>query len=61
MDTGLASLKTISKKMVDKTGKFLGNKIAVTNSCDDKIVIKKPAEEIIIPPEKRKHILNELT
>ena len=46
--------------MVDKTGKFLGNKIAVTNSCDHKIVIKKPAEEIIIPPEKRKHILNEL-
>ena len=46
--------------MVDKTGKFLGNKIAVTNSCDDKIVIKKPAEEIIIPPEKRKYILNEL-
>ena len=46
--------------MVDKTGKFLGNKITVTNLWDDKIVIKKPVEEIIIPPKKRKHILNEL-
>ena len=54
MDTGLDSLKTDSKKVVHKTGEFLGNKIAdtVANSYDNKIV--KPVEEIIIPPEKKK-------
>ena len=44
------------------TGEFIGNKIA------DKIVKPKPvtdenvgdAEEIIIPPEKKEEILNEL-
>ena len=50
MDTGLDSLKTAFKKLFQKTGKFLGNRIAdaVTNSYDDKIVKTKPVEEIII-------------
>ena len=67
MDTGLDSLKTASKKVVDKTGEFLGNKIAdaVIKSIDDKIM--KPdenlrnVEEINIPLEKRDEILNKLT
>ena len=58
LDTGLDSLKSTSKKVVQKAGEFLGNKItdAVTKWNDDKIV--KPDEnprnvlEIIIPPEK---------
>ena len=60
--TGLDSLKTASKKEIHKTGEFLGNKIAdaVTNSYDDKIVKQEPVEEIIVPPIKRKQILNEL-
>ena len=66
LDTGLDSLKTASKKVVHKAGKFLGNKIAgaVTKSNDDKI--EKPddnlrnVEEIIIPLEKRDKILNKL-
>ena len=39
----------------------MGNKIAdaVTNSYDDKNC-EKPVEEVIIPAEKRKEILNEL-
>ena len=59
---GLNALKTASKKIVHKaveaTGEFIGNKIT------DKIV--KPnenprkVEEIIIPPENWKEILNEL-
>ena len=55
LDTGLDSLKTASKKVVCKTGELLGDKIAdaVTSSYDDKIVKTKPAEEIIIQPEKR--------
>ena len=54
MGTGIDSLKTTSKKVVHKTGDFLGNKIAkvVSNSYDVKIVKKKPVEEIIIPPEE---------
>ena len=60
-DTKLDSLKTASKKLVRKTGEFLGNKIAdaVAKSIDDKIVKIKSAKEIIIPPEKREQILNE--
>ena len=60
--TGLGSLKTASKKVFHKTGEFLGNKIAdaVTNSYDEKIVKQEPFEEIIVPPIKRKQILNEL-
>ena len=62
LDTGLDFLKTASKKVVNKTGGFLGNKIAdaVTNLYDNKIVKTKPVEEMIIPPEKREQILNEL-
>ena len=62
MDTELDSLKTISKKVVHKTGEFLGNKIAdaVSNSHDDKILKTKPVKEIIIRPEKKEEILNKL-
>ena len=59
------SLKTASKKVVHKAaeaiGEFIGVKIA------DKIVPKhvidenpRNVEEIIIPPEKREEMLNEL-
>ena len=43
MDTGLDSLKTASKKVVDKTGEILGNKMvdAVTGPNDDKMVRNK--------------------
>ena len=46
----------------NKTGEFIGNKIAeaVTNSHYDKIAKAKPVEEIIIPIERRKVILKEL-
>ena len=46
MDTGLDSLKTASKKVVQKTSKLLGNKIEdpVTNLYDDKIVKQEPVE-----------------
>ena len=62
LDTGPDSLKTTSKKVVHKAGKFLGNQIAdvVTRSNDDKIVKQEPVEEIIIPLEKRDEILNKL-
>ena len=60
-EKGLDALKSSSKKLVHKT-EFIGNKIA------DEIVKPKPVpdensrniEEIIIPPEKREEILNEL-
>ena len=56
LDTRVDALKSASKKLGHKaaeaTSEFLGNKIA------DKIV--KPVEKIIIPPEKREEILNEL-
>ena len=64
--TGLDALKTASKKEVHKadeaTGELIGNKIA------DKIVEPKTVpeassrnvEKIIIPPEKREEIPNEL-
>ena len=59
MDTGLDAVKTVSKRVVHKVAEFLGIKIT-----DDKIVKpdKNPrnVEEIIIPPEKRDEILNEL-
>ena len=62
LDTGLDFLKTASEKVVHNTGEYLGNKIAgaVTNLCDDKVVKTKPIEKIIILPEKREEILNEL-
>ena len=64
--TGLDAIKTTFKKEVHKavesTGEFIGNKIT------DKIVKPKPVsdteeiviEEIVILPEKREEILNEL-
>ena len=72
--TGLDALKMFSKKLVNKvaetTGEFIGNKIedAVAKSKNDKIVKQKTAigensrnvEEIIIPPDKREKISNEL-
>ena len=60
MDKGLDSLKTASKKVVDKAGEFLWNKIAdtITKPNDDKIVKQEPDEKIIIPTEKRDEILN---
>ena len=62
LDTGLNSLKTASKKVVHKAGESLGNKIAdaKTKSNNDKNDKQEPAQEIIIPPEKREEILNEL-
>ena len=55
-------LKTASKKVVCKTGEFLGNKIAdtVIKSNEDKIVKEEPVEQIIIPTEDRDEILNKL-
>ena len=53
MDTGPDSLKTTSKKVVYKTGEFLGN-------FENKILKTKPVEKIIILLEKREEILNEL-
>ena len=50
LDTGLDSLKTASEKVVYKASEFL----------DDKIEKQEPAEEIIIPLEKRNEILNDL-
>ena len=62
MDTGLDCLKAASKKVVNKEGEFLGNKIgeAVTKSNDDKIVKQEPVEEIIIPLEERDEVLHKL-
>ena len=73
LDTGLHSLKTASKTLINKaaeaTGEFIGNKAAdaVAELNDDKIVKTKhlidensrSVENIIIPPEKREEILNE--
>ena len=66
LDSRLDALKTVFKEVVQETaegtGEFTENKIA------DKIVKAKPVidenpkdvEEIIIPPEEREQILNEL-
>ena len=64
------SSKSASKKVVHKTGEFLGNKIVdpAAKSKGDKIVKPKHVinenprnvEEIIILEEKREEILNEL-
>ena len=64
--TGLDALETASKKVWHKaseaTGEFIGNKIA-NKIVKPKLVIdenSRNVEEIIIPTEKRKKILNEL-
>ena len=66
LDAILNALKTAPKKVVHKiaeaTGEFIGNKIT------DKIMEPNPVpeensrnfEEMIIPPEKREELLNEL-
>ena len=58
-DKGLDASK---KKVVHKAGEFIGNKIvdAVTKSNDDNIDKQESDEEIIIPPEERDEILNNL-
>ena len=58
LDTGLNA----AKKLVHKAGQFIENKIAdaVTKSHDDNIEKQEPVEEIIISPERRKEILNNL-
>ena len=63
VNTGLDSLKTASKKVVDKTGEILGNKIAdaVTGSNDNEMEKQEPVEEIVIPPEERDEMLNKLS
>ena len=55
MNTGLDAVKIASKKVVHKSGEFLGNKFVheVTKSDDDKTEKQKLAEEIIILPEKK--------
>ena len=59
-------LKTASKKVVDKaaeaTGEFIGNKASDKNGKQNSITDEnsRNSEEIIIPPEKREKILNEL-
>ena len=55
MDTGLDTVKTTSKKVVHKAGKFIGNKTAyaVTKSHDDKIEKQEHVGEIIILLEKK--------
>ena len=62
MNAGIDAVKTASKKVVQKTGDLIGNKItdAVTKSNDNKIVKQEPVEEIIIPTEERDEILNKL-
>ena len=65
LNTGLDSSKFASKKVVHKTGEFLGNKItdAVTKSNLrklDKIGKTKPVEEIIIPSEKREKNIKQI-
>ena len=52
----------LPKKVVHKAGEFIGNKIAdaVTKSNDDNIDKQESDEEIIIPPEERDEILNNL-
>ena len=59
MDAGLDVVKTASKKVVQKVGELLGNKIAdaVTKPSHSKIVKVgenlRNVEEVIIPPEKK--------
>ena len=47
LDTGLDSLKTGSKRVAHKAGKFLGNKIEdiVTKSSDNNIEKKEPVKK----------------
>ena len=62
LDTGLAAVKTASKKLVHKVGEFIGNKItdAITKSNNDNIEIQEPVEEIIIPSDEKVEILKKI-
>ena len=66
LDTGVDAVKTASKKVVHKSGEFVGNKTAdlVTKSKDDKIVKSdenlRNFEKITIPLEIKDEILNKL-
>ena len=63
--TGIDAAKTASKRVVQKTaeatGDLIGNKIAdkITSIGKTKEKTNKP-EEIYIPPEKRRQIINDL-
>ena len=53
MDKGLDA----SKKVVHKTGEYLGNKIPYVITKSNNIEKQEAVGEIIIPPEKREGIL----
>ena len=46
----------LSKKVVYKSGEYLGNKTAdaIAKSNDDNIGKQEPVEEVIIPPKKKR-------
>ena len=66
LDTGLDALKTASTNVIHKaaeaTSEFIGNEIAEKTVKRKHGIDENPrnVEEIIIPPEKREEILNEL-
>ena len=66
LNTGLDTVRTVSRKVAHIAGEFIGNKIAdtVTKSNDNKIVTTEEnprnVEEVIIPIKKREEILNKL-
>ena len=62
MERGLDAVNTASKKVVQKAGEFIGNKVAdvVTKSSDDKIFKQESVEEIMNPPEERVELLSKL-
>ena len=59
---GVVAVKIAFKNIVPKSGEFIGNKIidAVTKSSNDKTVKQEPVAKIIMPPEKRDEILNNM-
>ena len=66
-ESGIDATKTASKRVVQKTagatGNLIRNKIAnkITSGRKSKVVDKrKKEEEIYIPPEKRKQIIEDL-
>ena len=62
MHVGPYFSKTPSKKVVHKVGGFIENKIAeaIRLSNNGNIVEKEPVKEIIISPEERDEVLNNL-
>ena len=61
---GIDAAKTASKRVVQKiaeaTGDLIGNKIADKITSIGKSEEKEKPEEIYIPPEKRKQIIDDL-